>query len=261
MRENLLAQITDIVYDAGKLIQDTEDIEIAKEKEGPANFVTKYDSMVQSYLMENFLKLIPDASFLCEEDGYSDTPVGDGYTFIIDPIDGTTNFICGFMCSAISVGLAFQHEMFLGVVYNPFRNEMFTAQKGKGAFLNGRQLSVADRALDKGVVNFGTTPYNPELRKEAFAIARRVSYHTMDLRELGTAAIGLCYIACNRVAAYASLRLSTWDYAAASIIVEEAGGVLSDFSGKPLDFSSKISVIGASPTGHKEFLSILSESL
>lgn len=256
----LLSAITSIVRSAGRLIRDIESITELGVKEGSANYVTRYDSMVQSYLISRLSELLPGAVFLGEEDGLSGRKIGEEYTFIIDPIDGTTNFICGFMCSGISVGLAYRQEMLIGVVYNPFREEMFSARKGMGSYLNDRRLVMKEGLLNTGVVNFGTAPYNPELRDFVFDAAKLISYHTMDIREIGSASIALCYTACGRCVAYASPRLSVWDYAAASLIISEAGGILTTFEGSALSYGSGISVIASNHQGHAEFIKLI-ESL
>jgi len=256
MQNELLEQIKQVVLQAGELIKSVDTAMEVTHKEGPANFVTAYDSLVQKYLIEHLSPLVTQASFLGEEDNFSVNMVNDGYTFIIDPIDGTTNFICDFMCSGISVGLSLRHDMYIGVVYNPFRNELFYAQKNCGAYLNGKRLYIRERSLADGVINFGTAPYNPELRDASFDLAKALSYRTMDMREIGSASVAICYVACNRCVAYASPRLCTWDYAAASLIVTEAGGVLSDFSGEPLNFRTKLSVVASTKSGQKEFIDI-----
>lgn len=254
--ENFMENFQAIVLEAGNLIVHAEDIAVAKEKEGTFNFVTKYDTMVQDYLIRKLKLLLPEASFLGEENGQSSDPMTEPYCFIIDPIDGTTNFLCHFQCSAISVALSCHGKVTHGIVYNPFRKELFSAEVGKGAFLNGRPICVSDKALCDGVFIFGTTPYNPELRDSAFALAKDISSLTMDLRELGAASICLCYVACGRAVAYASPRLCTWDYAAASIILTEAGCALTDFDGSPLDFRTKVPVVASTPTGLKQFLAV-----
>lgn len=256
MVADFMDKFKEIVYEAGKLIVGAEHISIAKEKEGSANFVTRYDTMVQEYLIRELKLLLPEAAFLGEEDGQCASPSEEGYCFIIDPIDGTTNFICNFQYSAISAALACNGELTHGVVYNPFRKEMFCAEKGKGAYLNDTLLMASDRALCDGVVIFGTAPYNPELRDSAFSMAKELSYHTMDLREPGSAALSLCYVACGRAVAYASPRLCTWDYAAASVILEETGCLLSDFEGAALNFRTKVPVVASTPTGLQQFLKI-----
>lgn len=256
MSEIMMDKFKDIVYKAGEMILHADHICIAKEKEEPANFVTKYDTMVQEFLIQEFKKLLPEAAFLGEEDGQCASPADEAYCFIIDPIDGTTNFICNFQYSAISVALACHGELTHGIVYNPFRREMFWAEKGKGAFLNDQPLTPQDRPLSDGVVIFGTTPYNLELRDSAFSLAKEISYLTMDLRELGSAALSLCYVAANRAAAYASPRLCTWDYAAAAVLLAEVSYPLSDFDGNPLNFRTKTPVVASTPTGFAQFVSI-----
>lgn len=256
LQENFTDKFKEIVYEAGEIILSAEHITIAKEKEGPANFVTKYDTMVQEFLINELKELLPEAAFLGEEEGQCASPLDEKYCFIIDPIDGTTNFICNFQYSAISVGLSCNGELTHGIVYNPFRNEMFWAEKGKGAYLNDTKLSPYNRPLSAGVVIFGTTPYNPELRDSAFAVAKEISYLTMDLRELGSAALSLCYVAANRAVAYISPRLCTWDYAAASVLLAELGYPISDFDGNPLNFRTKIPVVASTPTGFKQFIEI-----
>ncbi|MCD7818122.1 MAG: inositol monophosphatase [Lachnospiraceae bacterium] len=260
MSNDLFFKIQDIVLQSGKLIEHVETIDEIKEKEGEANFVTRYDSMVQSFLIENLLRLLPEATFLCEEDGRTDTPVQKkGYTFIIDPIDGTTNFICGFQMSAVSVALAVDGEVRMGFVLNPFTHDLFSAVKGSGACLNGRLLRIPNRSLQDSVVISGTAPYNTELREHAFSIAKAVSYHTRDIRELGSAALGICYVACGRCAAYTSPLLCPWDYAAGALIVEESGGCISDWQGKRPDYQGKTSFVAAAPAARQEFLAIVSE--
>lgn len=258
--KELTDQIEQIVCSAGALIEDVHGVADCKTKEGHSNFVTKYDSKVQAFLIEHFRRLLPDAEYLCEEDGYNTEDSQTGYTFIIDPIDGTTNFICGFMFSAVSVALAFRGELLYGAVYNPFRHELFTAQKGCGAFLNHQPIHMTERPLADGVMHFGGAPYYPEMRTRVATLQSAVAVRTMDLREMGAASLGLCYTACNRCVAYASPILCTWDYAAAAVVLTEAGGVITDFEGQPLQLRNKVSVAAGTKAAHAEVLSIIAEN-
>ena len=167
-REYLLDEISLAVKMAGEIIRPLTHIEVAKTKPGTANFVTEYDSRVQAFLIRELSKLVPDAEFVGEEDGYSEHKAVGAKTFIIDPIDGTTNFLCHYMESGISVAYAESGEPVIGVVYNPFRGELFTAEKGKGAFLNGRRLEIRDLPLEGGTFSGEIAPYNPEMRDEVF---------------------------------------------------------------------------------------------
>jgi len=251
----MLTRITDIVREAGKLIMNTDDMEITS-KEGAFNYVTKYDLMVQEFLYKRLKEVLPDAKFIGEEDKTGPVRVEDGYFFIIDPIDGTTNFICDYKSSVISVGLAHDGELVLGVVYNPYMDEMFYAEKGKGAYLNGKRLQIRDRSLGEGVLAFSASPYNKELREPSFRVVKELSYHSMDIREIGTAALSICYVAANRNVMYFSLLLSPWDYAAASVVVKEAGGEVLTVYGEQPDINKKTSLVAATKTAIKEFFTI-----
>lgn len=257
MSDQLLDQICDIVRQAGNIVLSAAADKEIKAKEGAANYVTKYDSKVQKYLVAELTRMLPEATFLGEEDGFSSHKISSGYTFIIDPIDGTTNFICEFMCSGICVGLSLHGTMEIGVVYNPFRDELFCARRGCGSYLNGFPLRVRNRPLNEGVVNIDIAPYNPELRKPAFAVSEALSYHSMDIRDIGSAALGICYVACNRCVAYISHLLSIWDYAAAALILTEAGGVFTDLQGRPLALKAKTSLLASTETGLQQTLDLI----
>jgi len=256
----MLTKIIDVVREAGKLIIKTDDLEITS-KEGAFNYVTKYDLMVQDFLYKKLKEVLPDAKFIGEEDNTGPMKAGDGYFFIIDPIDGTSNFICDYKSSVISVGLAYDGELVLGVVYNPYMDEMFYAEKGKGAYLNGKRLYIRDRSLSEGILSFSSSPYNKELREPVLNLVKELSYHSMDIREIGTAALSICYVAANRNVMYFALTLSPWDYAAATVIVREAGGEVLTVYGESLDINRKTSLVATTKTAMKEFLTVAREQL
>ena len=261
MNDPKLSDIISIVYQAGGLISGVRGNEDAnldiKEKEGTANFVTKYDSMVQRFLEERLPAAVPGCSFMAEEDGQSEVSDHSGWQFVIDPIDGTTNFVVGFMLSAICVGLAKDGVPVMGVVYNPFRDEMFYAERGKGAFLNGKPIHVREGGLSAGVIIMGGAPYNPERRDFTYDCYKAVVGRVMDLHVLGTAALGMCYTACGRAIAYASPGLAPWDYTAASVITEEAGGICTDYFGGPLVLKKGCSCLCGGAQSHKEYLELV----
>lgn len=253
----LFQEIRSLVREAGQLIINADPFEEVHAKQGTANYVTRYDSMVQKFLVERLSALLPSAAFVGEEDGYSAHRIQNGYTFIIDPIDGTTNFICDFLCSGICVGLSLNNEMLMGFVYNPFRDELFSALRGHGAYLNDKKLTAPDRALKDGVVCVDIAPYNPELREKAFANAKAISYHCMDIRNIGSAALSICYVAAGRSVAYLSPKLCVWDYAAASLIAEEAGALVTLADGSTPAFSTGVPIIAGVPKAHQEVCSLL----
>lgn len=254
----MIERLKDIVLEVSELIAHVETIRSSEisEKPGSANFVTQYDVAVQSALIEKLKKVVPGARFVGEEAAYADNTVTDGDVFIIDPIDGTTNFLCGLQYSGISVAWAKDGVLQAGVVYNPFRRELFWASAGGGAFLNDRPLHIRNRPLSAGVVNFGTAPYNAALRDDAFALAKAVSYHTMDLREFGSASLSLCDTAANRCVVYYSPQLCVWDYAAAQLIIEEAGGVLCRLDGRAPQYATHVEIVAGAPDAVREFRSI-----
>jgi len=256
----MLTKITDIVREAGKLIINADDMQITS-KEGAFNYVTKYDLMVQEFLYKRLKEVLPGAKFIGEEDNNGPMKAGDGYFFIIDPIDGTSNFICDYKASVISVALAHDGELVLGVVYNPYMDEMFYAEKGKGAYLNGKRLNIRDRSLSEGILGFSSSPYNKELREPVLNLVKELSYHSMDIREIGTAALSICYVAANRNVMYFALTLSPWDYAAATVIVREAGGEVLTVYGENPDINKKTTLVASTKTAMKEFLPVAREQL
>lgn len=238
--EALLKEIIEITHLCGEIMLSATDIQRRiHQKEGKGNFVTDYDSKVQAVLKEKLLKLVPGAVFFGEEDDADKADVSKGYAFIVDPIDGTTNFTKGLDMSCISVALAKDGYPVIGVVYNPYKNETFYAEKGKGAYLNGKPIHVSDKTLEEGLVFFGTAPYNPEYAEKSFRLLYRYFEKTQDVRRSGSAAIDLCSVACGRAELYFEMLLNPWDFAAGSLIVEEAGGNVTDMEGKPLTFDRK----------------------
>ena len=211
-------------------------------KSGVADLVTEYDKKIQEQLKIGLKKILPEAKFIGEE-GSSDELSDDGFAFIVDPIDGTTNFVKDYHMSAISVALLKGREPVAGVVYNPYLDEMFSAIKGQGAFLNGKRISVSSQPLDKALILFGSAPYDKHLFKETLEILSEYFYKALDIRRCGSAALDLCSIACGRAELYFELVVSPWDFAAGKLIVEEAGGVVTALDGKPLSFDGKTSIL------------------
>lgn len=252
----MLETIISAVREAGKIMLNAhtaaQDI---SSKEGKANFVTKYDVAVQQFLQGRLQKAFPDAAFLGEE-GESSVLSQTGDTFIVDPIDGTTNFITDYHHSSISVGLARDGRMYAGVVYNPYLDEVFSAQLGKGAFLNGKPISCGSRGLAQGIVGFGTSPYHPDLADPSFALLRKVHAVCLDIRRSGSAALDLCYTAAGRTALFFELVLEPWDYAAASIIVSEAGGACTQLDGSPITLGKGCSILAGNPAARADFLAL-----
>lgn len=249
----LIPEISNIAREAGKIVLSAHDIEnVIKIKPGTANFVTAYDVRVQQYLQESLLALLPGAHFVGEENDCTDD-VHHGYAFIVDPIDGTTNFIRNCRASCICIALAKDGEVITGVVYDPYRDELFTAEQGCGAFLNGAPIHVNDRPLADGLMSVGTTTYDRTLTDRTFALTRALFNVMLDLRRSGSYAIDGCAVACGRLDLAFEMRLCPWDYAAVSCILREAGGKMTQLDGSPITLDRPCSILCGSATAHDEF--------
>ncbi len=234
--------------------------ELIHQKGGTFNFVTEYDVAVQRFLEKSFREIVPGAKFLAEEEGEDKRVIGEGYTFIIDPIDGTSNFIHGLGESGISVALLKDKETVFGAVYLPFADEMFAAEKGGGAFLNGRQIRVSGLPVDKSLVLFGTSPYmRDRLCDATMDLMRGLFMKSVDVRRFGAASADLCYVACGRASAFCEMSLSPWDHAAGDLIVREAGGTVQRFDGTEVSYETNCSVVAVNGPARSEIMKICGE--
>ncbi len=227
---------------------------LAESKTDHRNVVTEYDRRVQALLMERLTAAVPGARFFCEESDRNDD-LGAEHLFIIDPIDGTMNFVHHLNHSAISVAYTHYGVPEAGAVYNPYVDEMFSALRGEGACLNGRPIRVDPAPLSETVICFGTAPYDESKMSRSFVLAERACRAGLDVRRQGSAALDLCSVAAGRAGAYFELQVSLWDYAAGALIVSEAGGRVTDIHGSPLPFDgSKPTILAASPENSCSFL-------
>ena len=230
----MLDRLIAVVRRAGDMIRDAHDIEKdTHEKNGAADLVTKYDVAVQAFLQRELLALVPEADFLGEEGEHEalDKP----WVFVVDPIDGTTNFVRRMHHSNIAVALVHEGCVAYGVVYNPFTEEMFAARRGGGAFLNGRPIHVSDRDMSHAITMCGSTIYDRRFTDRSFSLMRRLYDLGLDFRRFGSAELDVCYVACGRAEVFFECRLSPWDYAAGSLILTEAGGKITRLDGGPID--------------------------
>ncbi len=252
----MLNKIIEIVKEAGKIILSAHNQEsTVTAKEGKKNFVTKYDVAVQDFLFKELGKAFPEVEFVGEEG--ENNFASNALRFIIDPIDGTTNFMQDYRCSCISVALCKENNIIMGIVYNPYTNELFSAEQGKGAYLNCEKIKVSERPLSDGLALFGTSPYHPENTDETFALLRKVFDFSRDIRRSGSAAYDICMVACGRCEVFFEKDLQPWDIAAGTLILKEAGGIASNYEGKEINFSSPNDVVFANPTAYKEFITLL----
>ena len=199
-------------------------------EKSPNEFVTQVDQAAEAVIIEVIRDHYPEHAILAEESGAT----GDHeYQWIIDPLDGTTNYVHGFPQFAVSIGVARKGEVEHGVVYDPLRQEIFTASRGQGAQLDGRRIRVSKRTtLQQSLVATGF-PYRANLvhLERYLNMLRAVMLESAGVRRPGSAALDLCYVASGRVDAFFELGLSKWDIAAGALIIREAGGRISNFQG------------------------------
>lgn len=247
--------IPELIREAAEIMLSAHDIDsVITGKSGEANFVTAYDVAVQEFLFREISKKLPDAVIIGEES--EENPVdalAEKLCFIIDPIDGTTNFIHNYRTSAISIGASDKNRMVYGAVYDPYRRVLYYAERGKGAFIeidNGAPIPihVSSRPMHDALSCFGTAPYyREELGDATFELAKWMFMHTRDIRRSGSAALDLCNVAAGAVDIFFEYRLSPWDYAAASLIIEEAGGVITQFDGSPITLDKPCPILAGNP--------------
>jgi len=214
-------------------------------KEGHANYVTNIDCMVQEYLEKALLQLISGSQFIGEEK--ENSSLTDRPTWIVDPLDGTTNMIHDYRMSAISIALCENRKPVLGMIWQPYTREMFFAERDKGAFLNDRPIHVSDTPFSEALVTFGTAPYYKELETTGMAIATEFLHRCADIRRSGSAAIDLASLAAGRTDAFFELRLKPWDYAAGSLIVQEAGGSVCMPLERDMDYDRSTAIVAGTP--------------
>lgn len=242
-----------IVKSVKNIICDREKAGMVAEK-GKADFVTAVDLYVQNKIKKQLSDYFPIADFLGEEDKEIKInrykPV-----FILDPVDGTTNLIHDYKMSAVSLGLCENGSITKGVVYNPFTDELFTAERGYGAYLNGRPIHVSSaETLSQGLISVGTSPYEKERADSLFLLFKQIFLKAQDIRRSGSAALDLCYIAAGRTDGYFEQNLKPWDFAAGSLILQEAGGMITDFDGNNIDVFSNCDILAGTEGCHHEIL-------
>lgn len=226
------------------------------ELKGKSDLVSYVDKETEKMLVAELRQLIPAAGFITEENTISQEQ--REFTWVIDPLDGTTNFVHGLPTYAISIGLMEGGEVVSGVIYEVNRAECFYAWKGGGAYLNGASISVtqADK-IDDSLFATGFPIYNFEKLESYLAILNKLMKNAHGLRRVGSAATDMAYVACGRYEAFFEYNLNPWDVAAGVIIVQEAGGKVSDFKGGT-DFLFGKELVAAGPV-HAELLKVIGE--
>lgn len=230
--KSITDRVVKLASEVGEFIRrERADFSMGKvELKGKADLVSYVDKKAEEQIVSGLKQILPEAGFITEEDtpNITDRP----YTWIIDPLDGTTNFVHGLPPYAVSIGLLKGEELVSGVIYEVTRDECFSASLGEGAFLNGHPIHVS-KANEIGDSLFATgfPIYNFEKIDDYLAILNSLMKESHGLRRQGSAAADLAYVACGRYEAFFEYNLNPWDVAAGILIVQEAGGTVTDFSG------------------------------
>ncbi len=193
-----------------------------EQKGTVSNIVTSADKAVEERLRESLFEIFPSAAFIGEESGAND---GEVFKIVVDPIDGTANFARGLSASVISVGIVKDKKGYIGVVYNPFTEELYWAESGKGAFLNGNPIKVSERDFAHGLYYTALSLYRKDYAENCINVLREVYSACDDFRREGSAALELCRLASGKGELYFEIRVFPWDSCAAEIILKEAGGI------------------------------------
>ncbi len=242
-----MRELEKLVREIAPLFLDKERASMVREK-GLADFVTQVDFQVQEHMREQLYRRYPDIQFMGEEKNNDDVDFS-GDVWILDPVDGTLNLIHDYRESALSLGLWHEGRVCMGLIYQPYTDEMYTAEYGRGAFLNGEPIHVsAETEMIRSLISIGTTPYAKETADRNFRDFKEIFLRSADIRRMGSAAIELAYVAAGRTEAFFERDLKPWDFAAGMLLVQEAGGSVTGFDGKPVDARMRSDIVAGNGT-------------
>jgi myo-inositol-1(or 4)-monophosphatase len=251
----------EMAREAGEILKHYMDREKHVELKGQANLVTIADKESEAGIIRRILERYPTHGILAEESGASGARDTGASKWIIDPLDGTTNFAHQYPFFCVSIGFEQQGEILCGAVYDPCRDEMFSAGRGVGSFVNGRPLRVSNvDKLGSALILTGF-PYGVRQKmKSAMSQFEAFLFHSQAVRRGGSAALDLCYIAQGRSDGFWEMDLHPWDTAAGLVILEEAGGRLTDFAGNPFSIYGK-QIVASNGAIHEEMVAVLGKSV
>ncbi|MBU2102894.1 MAG: inositol monophosphatase family protein [Candidatus Omnitrophota bacterium] len=237
-----------------KYFQGTFDV---RTKSSSYDLVTVADIKAERAVVSCIRKYFPDHNFIAEEHVYPKTT--SVYTWIIDPLDGTNNFACGIPIFCVSIALMYRGKLVLGVIYDVLRDELFHAYRGRGAYCNGKRISVNGvRHLRQAMLITGFYyDRGNEMRRTLAAVERFLSLQVLGIRRLGSAALDLAYVACGRAAGFWEFELSPWDFCAGILLVEEAGGRTSNQYNKPIPVTEKHFIVASNGKIHNAMMPVI----
>ncbi len=251
-------EVITLARHAGKILREGLNSKHQIHHKGPTDLVTDKDKLSEKYLIETILERYPDHSIVSEESGaVNGQHIQRWY---IDPLDGTINYAHGLPLFSVSLAFANEQGMQIGVVYDPMMDECFWAERGGGAFLNGKPIQVSETQQLIDALLCTGFPYNMNSVENNLEYHNRFSLCSQGVRRLGSAALDLCYVACGRLDGFWETRLQPWDCAAGALIALEAGAKVSDMAGSADFFHAPYAVLAATPAIHNQMLAVIAKA-
>ena len=245
--------IIDLVKEASLFVFD-EDLKSNVDMKGASDYVTAVDLKISEFVKARLKELTPEIGFMSEEEKCEISEK----RWILDPIDGTTNLVYNYNMSSVSLAYYNGEAVEFGVIYNPYSKELFTAWKGKGAFLNGKKLDKApDRDLESCIIEFGAGSTKKQFTDESFLLGREVFRNCLDIRRICSSALAIAYVAAGRINGYFERSIKPWDYAAATLMLEECGAICSDWNKNPIGFENASSYVCGTPKAYALLTNII----
>lgn len=249
--------IQKIVKEVGKTILEIQNGDMQTHEKGTNDVLTIADTTSEKIIVNAISKMFPDDGFIAEEGSSKESK--SGYTWVIDPLDGTMNFSRNMSYYAVSIGYLKDGKTYGGAVYIPKLKELFVCEKGKGAYLNGQRICVSINNLDKSLAVIGFNNRQDDFRQLHCNIHKNLLNNIMNVEKIFSTVIGLCYVACGRIEIHCELNCFLWDVVPACLMIEEAGGKITQINGDNIDFNQveKQCIIGSNGLVHDEVLKLL----
>lgn len=249
--------IQKIVKEAGKTILEIQNGDMQTHEKGTNDVLTIADTTSEKIIVNAISKMFPDDGFIAEEGSSKESK--SGYTWVIDPLDGTMNFSRNMSYYAVSIGYLKDGKTYGGAVYIPKLKELFVCEKGKGAYLNGQRICVSINNLDKSLAVIGFNNRQDDFRQLHCNIHKNLLNNIMNVEKIFSTVIGLCYVACGRIEIHCELNCFLWDVVPACLMIEEAGGKITQINGDNIDFNQveKQCIIGSNGLVHDDVLKLL----
>ena len=249
-------EIIELVKVAGQFVFDKE-LKNSVSMKGSADFVTAIDLKISKFLKEELAILTPEIGFMSEE--------GDdnlkAERWILDPIDGTTNLVYDYNMSSVSLALFDGIKIIFGVIYNPYNGDLFVSERGKGVYYNGELLGIApNRDFCDCLIEFGAGSTKKQFTEESFTIAKEIFSNCLDLRRICSSALAIAYVASGKLNGYFERSLKPWDYAAATLMLEECGAKCCDWNGDPIQYDVPSSFLCGTPKAIEAMLEIIKKN-